>query len=183
MYSRFVKFKRGEKILSFIFVVVALLVDFFMLNVYYDIYGLTGKMYMLVGGGAVIVYTVLVHYIRELANGWSYVSYVSSQRALLSILLIGIVAFLANDRYIVEEYSFFAMLVSYLLLISCTRMGTLVIPPVPVSYECKKNVFYDLGDKEEDDLVLKEVSSDKTEELNDETGENKEEVKEKETLE
>lgn len=131
-----------EKIISFITVVVAIVIDVFMFKVYLDEYGTTGKMYTLFGAGVAVLYMVVVHYLREITIRWSNVSRSSYKLALMSSVLIGIVCFFAKERYLAEEYSFFAMLVSYVLLISCTRMGAgfgdyMIAPPfTPFNTRC-----------------------------------------------
>lgn len=166
MFERFEKQFLKEKIISFITVVIAVAIDFFMFKVYLDVYGTTGKMYTLFGAGVAVLYMLVVHYLREITIRWSNISRSSYKLAVMSSILIGIVCFFAKERYLAEEYSFFAMLVSYVLLISCTRMGTgfgdyVVTPPVmsfnPISYPTG-NVSTD--DTEEVDLKEKDKKSD-----------------------
>lgn len=166
MFKRLEKKFLMEKIISFITVAVAVAIDFFMFKVYLDVYGTTGKMYVLFGAGVAVLYMLVVHYLREITVKWSSISRLSYRLAVMSSILIGIVCFFAKESYLEEEYSFFAMLVSYVLLISCTRMGTglddyIVTPPImpfnPINYPTG-NLSTD--DTEEVDLKERDKKSD-----------------------
>lgn len=111
-----------KRVVSFVYVALAVFCDLFLLKQYKVVYGPTLKFYILLGMGMAVLYTLMVHFYREMVS--SGASSVNGVCSAVSIVLSLITSYMVVQRYLLEDVCFYVMIATFILLLECTRLGT-----------------------------------------------------------
>lgn len=111
-----------KRIVSFVYVVLAVLCDLLLLKQYKIVYGPTLKFYILLGMGMAVLYTLMVHFYREIVS--CSIASVNGVYSAAAIVLSLVTCYMVAQRYLLEDICFYVMIITFIMMLECTRLGT-----------------------------------------------------------